>query len=73
LSGGPSRLTSKCARAPIPGFTLRGYAAVFDSVSHDEVVRSSAFNKTLAERDDVRLLVNHDGVPLARTKSGTLT
>jgi HK97 family phage prohead protease len=50
-----------------------GYAAVFDSESHGEVVRSSAFTKTLRENDDVRLLVNHDGVPLARTKSGTLT
>lgn len=51
---------------------LRGYAAVFDSPSHGEVIRSSAFTKTLAERADVRLLVNHDGVPIARTKSGTL-
>ena len=25
------------------------------------------------DRDDVRLLVNHDGAPLARTKSGTMT
>lgn len=49
-----------------------GYAAVFDSVAHGEVIRSSAYNRTLAQRDDVRLLVNHDGVPLARTKSGTL-
>jgi HK97 family phage prohead protease len=51
---------------------VAGYAAVFDSESHGEVVRRSAFNRTLAQRDDVRLLVNHDGVPLARTKSGTL-
>lgn len=55
------------------GKAIRGYAAIFDSVSHREVVRRTAFNKTLAERDDVRLLVNHDGVPLARTTSGTLT
>lgn len=51
---------------------VRGYAAVFDSEAHGEVIRSSAFNRTLAQRDDIRLLVNHDGVPLARTKSGTL-
>jgi HK97 family phage prohead protease len=51
---------------------LRGYAAMFDTPSHGEVIRSSAFTKTLAERADVRLLVNHDGVPIARTKSGTL-
>lgn len=52
---------------------LRGYAAMFDSPAHGEVIRSSAFTKTLAERDDVRLLINHEGVPIARTKSGTLT
>jgi HK97 family phage prohead protease len=52
---------------------LRGYAAVFDSPAHGEVVRSSAFNRTLAQRDNVRLLVNHDGVPLASTKAGTLS
>jgi HK97 family phage prohead protease len=51
---------------------LRGYAAVFDSPAHGEVVKRSAFNRTLAQRDDVRLLVNHEGVPLARTKSGTM-
>lgn len=60
-------------RSTASGFHLRGYAARFDSPSNGEVVRSTAFNKTLAERDDVRLLINHDGVPLARTKSGTLT
>lgn len=54
------------------GIRLRGYAAVFDSEAHGEVVKRTAFNRTLAQRDDVRLLVNHDGVPLARTKSGTL-
>jgi HK97 family phage prohead protease len=54
------------------GFGLRGYAAVFDSESHGEVVKPSAFNRTLAQRDNVRLLVNHDGVPLASTKAGTM-
>jgi uncharacterized protein len=52
--------------------TVRGLAAAYDYPAHGEVIRSSAFTKTLAESDDVRLLVNHDGVPLARTKSGTL-
>lgn len=31
-----------------------------------------AFNKTLMSRPDCQLLVNHEGWPLARTKSGTL-
>jgi hypothetical protein len=35
-------------------------------------VRSGAFTKALQENDDCRLLINHDGLPLARTKSGTL-
>ncbi len=52
---------------------IKGYAARFDSPARGEVVRRTAFNKTLNERDDVRLLVNHDGVPIARTKPGTLT
>lgn len=38
-----------------------------------ETVARGAFAKTLKEKDDVRLLVNHEGVPLARTKSKTLT
>ena len=35
-----------------------------------ETMRSGAFTSSLA--DDVRLLLNHHGLPLARTKSGTL-
>jgi HK97 family phage prohead protease len=31
-----------------------------------------AFAATLAKKPDVRLLINHDGLPLARTTSGTL-
>lgn len=57
--------------------TLRGYAAVFNSLSQDlggfvEIIRPGAFTRTLASGADVRLLVNHEGTPLARTKSGTL-
>lgn len=59
--------------APDGTVGLRGYAALFDTPAHGEVIRSSAFTRTLAHGADVRLLVNHDGVPLARTKSGTMT
>lgn len=38
----------------------------------DETMVKGSFNKTLKEQDDVRLLVNHLGVPMARTKSNTL-
>lgn len=59
------------------GNTLVGYAAVFDSPSEPmpftEYVKRGAFTKTIKDGADVRLLIDHEGVPLARTKSGTLT
>jgi uncharacterized protein len=60
-----------------------GYASTYDQPygiyggakagGFDEVIKAGAFRKSVRERDDVRFLVNHDGVPLARTKSGTMT
>lgn len=60
---------------------LTGYAAttgqpyaVRDFLGeYQEVITPGAFTKALQERDDVRLLLNHEGIPLARTKSGTMT
>jgi HK97 family phage prohead protease len=56
---------------------LSGYAAVFNDASvplpFKESIAPGAFRKTLSETPDVRLLVNHEGLPLARTKNGTLT
>ena len=56
--------------------TLFGYAAIFDSPSEPmpftEFVKRGAFTKTLEDGADVRLLIDHQGVPLARTTSGTL-
>lgn len=56
--------------------TIIGYAAIFDSPSVDmgftEFVTRGAFTKTLKDGADVRLLLDHEGAPLARTKSGTL-
>ena len=63
-------------RASEDGTKLIGYAAVFDSPSEPmpftEYVRRGAFQKTLKDGADVRLLIDHEGIPLARTKSGTL-
>lgn len=63
-------------RANDDGTKLVGYAAVFDSPSEPlpwiEYVKRGAFSKTLNDGADVRLLIDHEGVPLARTKSGTL-
>jgi HK97 family phage prohead protease len=63
-------------RSENDGKTLVGYAAVFDSPSEfmgfTEFVKRGAFAKTLNDGADVRLLIDHDGVPLARTRSGTM-
>lgn len=56
--------------------TLEGYAATFDRPydmgPFSEQVDRRAFDRTLGLSADVRLLVDHTGQPLARTKSGTL-
>ena len=56
---------------------LAGYAAVFNESSvplpFKESIAPGAFRKTLTETPDVRLLINHEGLPLARSKNGTLT
>lgn len=53
---------------------VEGYAAVFDQVTDlgtfKEVIDRNAFEGRL--EDDVRLLFNHEGQPLARTTNGTL-
>ncbi|QLQ11172.1 MAG: HK97 family phage prohead protease [Nocardioidaceae bacterium] len=62
--------------------SLRGYASVFDAPydiyggpekgGWTEIVDKRAFDVTLREKPDLHLLINHEGMPLARTKSGTL-
>lgn len=62
--------------------TLEGYASVFGhgyemyggpaKYGWTEYCDPGCCDKTLSERADVQLLVNHGGMPLARTKSGTL-
>jgi hypothetical protein len=58
------------------GLTFHGYAAMFDSETdlgpYRETIERGAFKKTLADGADVRMLVNHEGIPLARTRSRTL-
>ena len=55
--------------------TITGYASVFgdtyDLGYFQERVAPGAFDGRTS--DDVRLLINHTGVPLARTTNGTLT
>jgi len=56
--------------------TLTGYASVtetpYEVGFYTETIKRGAFKRTLREDPDVQLLVNHEGLPLARTKSGTL-
>lgn len=57
---------------------IRGYAIVFDSLSHDlggfrEIIKPEAVERTIREALDVRALVDHDtGKVIGRTKAGTL-
>jgi len=57
--------------------TLTGYASTFDQPYdmgwYTETVAPGAFSRTLGTNPDVRLLINHGDLPLARTASGTLT
>lgn len=59
------------------GLRVSGYAAVFGQETDiggyfREKIAAGAFTDAIG-RDDVVFLVNHAGLPLARTRSGTLT
>ena len=58
------------------GLRVEGYAAVFGEETDiaglfREVIEPGAFKDAIG-RDDVVFNINHDGLPLARTRSGTL-
>ena len=63
-------------------FILTGYASTFqdyemyggpaNGMGWVERIHRNAFDRTLRENPDLHLLINHEGMPLARTKSGTL-
>lgn len=85
LGDGPERRSLALSdfefRANGDHLELDGLASVFDEpydvlggppVGWSEVVDRRAFNATLAANPDLHLLINHEGMPLARTKSGTL-
>jgi len=64
-------------RADGDGVRVEGYAAVFNERTDiagmfTEIIAPGAFRAAVG-RDDVVFLVNHDGLPLARTRSKTLT
>lgn len=67
-------------RATDKGINVSGYAAVYgqktligaESWGFYEVIEEGAFDDAIG-RDDVVFLINHEGLPLARTRSGTLS
>lgn len=64
-------------RSEEEGVRVSGYAAVYGEKTRvrkefEERIEPGAFDEALAEDDDVLFLVNHRGLPLARTSSGTL-
>ena len=72
-AGQPAKVDAEDG-APIK---VSGYAAVFNERAEIggyfiEVIAPGAFADAIG-RDDVVFLINHDGLPLARTRSGTLT
>lgn len=66
--------TSEVRAAGDDALVIEGYAANFEQVTDlgyfKEQIARGAFEEVM--EDDVRLLLNHDGAPMARTKNGTL-
>ena len=63
-------------RADGDAIRVSGYAAVFNQAADiggffQEIIAPGAFADAIG-RDDVVFLINHEGLPLARTRSGTL-
>lgn len=57
---------------------VAGYAAVFDQPADiggvfTEVIERGAFRSSIERGDDVVFLINHGGLPLARTTAGNLS
>lgn len=63
-------------RADVRGNTLRGHASVFNQQTRIadwfEEVDPGFFDRALRDGDDTVLQAEHQGLPMARTKSGTL-
>ena len=87
MLGAPERRAFKCEQFELratsdSAVTLTGYASMFgrgyemyggpERGGWTEIVDRAAFDETLKRKPDLHLLINHEGMPLARTKSGTL-
>jgi hypothetical protein len=73
--GVESRVAEVRAEGDSDALRVEGYAAVFNEVTDigwfREQMAPGCFDDVL--EDDVRLLINHDGMPLARTTNDTLS
>jgi HK97 family phage prohead protease len=72
-----SRIEGAEIRSEDGEIRVSGYAAVFGEETNiggmfTESIARGAFKKAIDRQDDVVFLINHDGLPLARTRSGTL-
>jgi HK97 family phage prohead protease len=74
------RVQTRTAQDGAP--TIVGYATVYDTpydvmggppYGWSEVIARGAADKSVAERDDVYLFFDHDGLPMAATKARTLS
>lgn len=58
-------------------FSVTGCASTtgqaYDMGFYQETISRGAFKRTLGENPDVQLLINHEGLPLARTANGSLS
>jgi len=78
--GGVELRESRSAATGLLGWELSGFASTFDDPypvedslgEYTEIVRRGAFAQTLAARSDVIFRLDHSGMALARTTSGTL-
>ncbi len=84
FGAGGIEMRSKPSGTGGTNFEFNGYAAVFDHPfemwdfwgdEFVEVISQGAFTRTLANGCDVPFLIGHNdaGIPMARTKSGTMT
>lgn len=60
------------------GLVVEGYAALFDTPTNIgdafiEQIARGAFKSALERGDDVEFLINHGGLPIARSTAGNLT
>ncbi len=68
---GDSTLVNFKGHASVTGRAYPMYGGP-DKGGWDETITPGAFTQTLSEKPDVAFLLNHGGMTLARTKSGTL-